>query len=315
MYVGIDIGGTNIKIATISARGRVLARGIVATSPRLGPEAAFERIGSALETLTRGREVTAVGVGCAGLIDPVRGVVRSSPNLPGWENAPLGRIAKRILGVYTVVDNDATTAAWGEYRCGTHRGCRSLVFITLGTGVGGGIILDGRIVRGAGNFGGEVGHMTVDPNGPRCRCGNRGCLEAFAGSYGLQRATKALLSEKRSRYLGPWLAAGRRFTPLLLAEAAGRGDSVAKAVFRIAGEALGTAIASLVNVFNPDAVVIGGGVSASFDLFSPHVLRTVRRRAFAEPAAMVRIERSSLGNDATVVGAAMFARDRERGHP
>lgn len=315
MYVGIDIGGTNIKIATISARGRVLARGIVATSPRLGPETAFERIGSALETLTRGREVTAVGVGCAGLIDSVRGVVRSSPNLPGWENAPLGRIAKRILGVYTVVDNDATTAAWGEYRCGANRGCRSLIFITLGTGVGGGIILDGRIVRGAGNFGGEVGHMTVDPNGPRCRCGNRGCLEAFAGSYGLRRATKALLAGKRSRYLGPWLAAGRRFTPLLLAEAAGRGDSVARAVFRIAGEALGTAIASLVNVFNPNAVVIGGGVSASFDLFSPHVLRTVRRRAFAEPAAMVRIERSSLGNDATVVGAAMFARDRERGHP
>ena len=315
LYLGIDIGGTNIKIATVGAFGRVLARGIIDTSPRLGPEDAFRRISAALGTVARGRRVSAAGIGCAGLIDPVRGIIRSSPNLRGWENRPLARIARRALGVHTLIDNDATTAAWGEYRCGAHRGCRNLIFITLGTGVGGGIIVDGRVVRGAGNYGGEVGHITVDPNGPRCRCGNRGCLEAFVGAYGLARRAREQLRERRSRYLTRWLSERRPLTPLLLAEAAVRGDTVAKLVFREAGEALGTAVASLINVFNPDAIVIGGGVSASFDLLSPHVLRTVRRRAFAEPAAMVRIERSCLGNDATVVGAAMFARDHERGRP
>ena len=157
--------------------------------------------------------------------------------------------------------------------------------------------------------------MTVDPNGPRCRCGNRGCLEAYAGSYALARSARSRLRERRSRYLSRWVDQGRRLSPLVLAEAARKGDTVARAVFRDAGEALGTAVASLINVFNPDAVVIGGGVSASFDLFSPHVHRIVKRRAFAVPAAMVRIERSCLGNDATAVGAAMFARDYERGRP
>jgi len=315
VYAGIDIGGTNIKVATVSARGRVLSRGVIDTLPGLGPRDAFKRIAVALDTLTRGQSVRAAGVGCAGLVDPRTGVLLASPNLQAWEKQPLTRIARRSLGVYTIVDNDATSAAWGEYRCGANRGRDHLIFITLGTGVGGGIITDGRILRGAGNYAGEIGHMTVDPGGPRCRCGNRGCLEAYAGSYALERSARSRLREKRSRYLSRWLDEGRRLTPRTLSEAARKGDSVARAVFREAGEALGTSIASLINVFNPNAIVIGGGVSASFDLFSPHVDRMVKRRAFAGPAAMVQIERSCLGNDATAVGAAMFARDNERGRP
>jgi len=315
VYLGIDIGGTNIKIATVSARGKVLERGIVETLPRRGPAEALRRVAGAVATLTRGRALRGAGVGCAGLIDSKRGVVLSSPNLREWENEPLGRIARRALGVYTVIDNDATTAAWGEYCCGANRGSSSLVFITLGTGVGGGIVIDGEIVRGAGNFGGEVGHITVNPAGPRCHCGNHGCLEAYAGAWALRRTVRDLLKKRRGRYLTKWMDERRALTPELIAQAARQGDGVARAVFRVAGEALGTAVASLVNVLNPDAVVIGGGVSASFDLLSPHVMRTVERRAFEEPASMVRIERSRLGNDATVIGAAMFARDRERGNP
>jgi glucokinase len=314
VYVGIDIGGTNIKIATVSARGRVLARGIIDTLASRGPADAFDRIATAVASLSRGGDVRGVGVGCAGLID-TRGVVVSSPNLPAWENEPLARIARRALGVQVSVDNDATCAAWGEYISGGNRGRRHLVFITLGTGVGGGVISDGRVIRGAHNFGGELGHTTVDLDGPRCHCGNRGCLEAYVGSYGLLRLARAAMAERRSRYLTRWHEQGRKLTPALLAEAATRGDASARAVFRTAGEALGTGIASLVNVLNPEAVVIGGGVSASFDLFLPHVTRMVARRAFDAPAAGVRIERSSLGNDATAVGAAMFARDRERGRP
>lgn len=310
VFAGIDVGGTNVKIAVTTRTGRVLDRGLIDTQPSDGPAATFRRAATALASLLRGRELEAAGVGCAGLIDPRKGTLLSSPNLKEWENTPVLRIARRALGVYTTVDNDATSAAYGEFRCGSHRGCKHLVFLTLGTGIGGGIVSDGRIIRGAAGYGGEVGHITVDRDGPRCRCGNRGCLEAFAGTYGLQRRASALLRERRSRYLTRWVhEEGRKLTPKLIMDAARRGDSVGKRVAREMGEALGVAIASLVNVFNPEAVVIGGGVSGSFDLISPHIEREIARRAFEAPAAMARIEPSSLGNDATAIGAAMFARD------
>ena len=151
--------------------------------------------------------------------------------------------------------------------------------------------------------------MAVTEDGPRCRCGTRGCLEAYVGSYALVRDARALLRGKRGRYLSRWLDSGRRLTPALIMEAARRGDSVGKAVVGRAGEHLGTAIASLINVLNPEAVVIGGGVAAAFDLLLPPIEQTVARRAFPEAAARARIVASRLGNDATAVGAALFARD------
>jgi glucokinase len=309
-WIGIDIGGTNIKLALVSERGQVLDRGIIETLVPEGPAAAFTRIHSAAAALARGREVAGVGVGCAGLIDVGKGVLRSSPNLSSWEGAPLGRLAKKHFDLPVTVDNDANSAAWGEVCAGGCKGANNLVFITLGTGVGGGIVSDGSIVRGASNCAGEVGHTTVDPAGPRCRCGNRGCLEAIAGSYGMIRRTRALARERRGRYLSKWIERERRpLTPALIAEAARKGDGVAKKVLREVGEALGTAVASLVNLLNPEAVIIGGGVAKSFDLLTSHVHRVVERRAFPEPASQVRIEASLLGNDASVIGAAMFARD------
>jgi glucokinase len=311
--VGVDVGGTNIKIASVGRAGRVLARGIIDTAPADGPEAAMARVAAALPTVVGARAVDAVGLGCAGLVDSRRGRLLASPNLKRWEGSPIGRIARRAFGVYTIVENDATAAAYGEYRAGANRGCRHLVFITLGTGVGGGVISDGRVIRGAGGYGGEVGHVAVDPDGPRCRCGSRGCLEAYAGSYALARRVRELLGERRSRYLTRWVQDERRQpTPRLVMEAARRGDSVASRAIREMGERLGVAVATLVNLFNPEVVVIGGGVSASFDLISPHVERVVAARAFSESAAMARIERSALGNDATAVGAAMIARDAVR---
>lgn len=312
-WIGIDIGGTNIKLAVVSDRGRVLDRGIIETVVSEGPQAAFAKVHTAAAALVRDRSVAGVGVGCAGLIDVDRGVLRSSPNLKSWEGAPLRRIARKYFDLPVTVDNDANSAAWGEVCAGGLRGASDLVFITLGTGVGGGIVTGGRLVRGVSNCGGELGHMTVDPAGPRCHCGNRGCLEAIVGSYGLVRRARALARERRGRYLSKWIERERRpLTPALIAEAARKGDGVARQVLREAAEALGTAIASLVNLFNPGAVVVGGGVARSFDLLASHVRRVVDRRAFPEPAAQVRIEASRLGNDASVIGAAMFARDHAR---
>jgi len=312
-WIGIDIGGTNIKLAVVGESGRVLDRGVIETVAPEGPAAAFTRIHAAAAALSRGREISGVGVACAGLIDVEKGLLRSSPNLASWEGAPLRRIAKRHFSLPISVDNDANSAAWGEVCAGGRKGASDLVFITLGTGVGGGIVAGGRLVRGVSNYAGEVGHTTVDPAGPRCRCGNRGCLEAIAGSYGMIRRARALARERPGRYLSKWIERDRRkLTPALIAEAARKGDGAARRVLRETGEALGTAIASLVNLLNPEAVIIGGGVSEAFDLLSPHVHRVVERRAFPEPAAQVRIERSQLGNDASVIGAAMFARDYAR---
>jgi glucokinase len=316
VFAGIDVGGTNIKVLIVSATGRVLARDSIVTRPAQGPDRAFGRVADCVEGLAGGRDIAAAGVGCAGLVDMRRGRLLAAPNLKRWENTPLRRIARRHLGVYTTVDNDATSAAWGEYRRGANRGRRHLVFLTLGTGVGGGVICDGSVVRGAGNFGGEVGHIAVTTDGPRCHCGSRGCLEAYVGTYGLLRRARELTAGRRSRYLSRWVDEGQRLTPRLIMDAARRGDGAGRRVAREMGEHLGVAIASLINIFNPEAVVIGGGVSGSFDLISPHIERVVARRAFTEAARMASIESSTLGNDATAIGAAMYARDSwKNAHP
>ncbi len=316
MYVGIDIGGTNIKIATLSATGQVLKRGLIATMPARGPKDALARIHVAASSLVGARKVRGVGIGCAGLIDVERGRLRSSPNLKEWDDTPLRHMAEREFGLFTWVDNDATCAAFGEYQCGRNQGARDLIFITLGTGVGGGVISDGSIVRGVGNYGGEVGHVCIVAGGRRCRCGARGCLEAYAGGYGMVRTARELLKQQRSRYLSRWVEArSGRLSPRLIAEAAARGDRIGRAVMKVAGEALGTAIGSFLNVFNPSVVVIGGGVGGAFDLLQPHITTVVSRQAFAEVATQARIVPSSLGNDACVIGAAMFARQQVKKSP
>jgi glucokinase len=299
-FLGVDIGGTNIKIAAVAPGGRVLARGLLETRAGEGPTQAFRASHAAARTLAGATGVGAVGIGCAGLVDARRGVLRGSPNLPGWAGTPLASLARRYFSVPVIVENDATCAAYGESFVRGARG-RNLVAITLGTGVGGGIVVDGNIVRGASGFGGEIGHMTVDPNGPRCRCGSRGCLESYAGSYGIVAAARRA---GRAR-------AGTRRTPRTaraVLDAARAGDAVCRRAVREAGEHLGIAIASILDMLNPSVVVVAGGIAGSFDLLEPHVRRAVLAHAFAQTAADASIERSRLGNDAAVVGAAMLAR-------
>jgi glucokinase len=302
-YLGVDIGGTNIKVATVSDRGRVRVRGLIETAPAEGPTRAFARIHQAARSLAARTGIHGVGVGCAGLIDARRGILRASPNLKAWEGAALGRLARAHFSVPVVIENDATSAAYGESFVRGARG-RNLVALTLGTGVGGGIVVDGRVVRGAHGYGGEIGHMTVDPDGPRCRCGARGCLEAYAGSYGVVRLARAALRRRGRRPTG-------RLTPRAVMEAARSGDAAARDAVRAVGEALGIAIASMIDVVNPSIVTVGGGIAGAFDLLEPHVRRMVRRHAFRESAYGVTIERFRLGNDAALVGAAMLSRRRD----
>jgi glucokinase len=317
VYLGIDIGGTNVKIAVVGGTGRIHARGLVETLPDEKPQKTFRQIRLACDSLVKqGKtvQVAGAGVGCAGLVDPARGRLLRSPNLPAWKNAALGRIARRALGVYTYVDNDANIAAYGEYRLGGNRRVRDLVFVTLGTGVGGGVVTGGRLLRGAANYAAELGHTTINFDGPRCRCGNRGCLEAYVGSYGLVRSARSRLETGRSRWLRRWVTEdNKRLSPQLLFEAARRRDGVATAVVREAGDRLGVGLAAMINVFNPERVVVGGGISGSFDLLRPHVEKAVRRCAFPESERLAEIAVSDLGNDASVTGAALLAKETLEG--
>ena len=299
-YLGIDIGGTNIKLAAVSATAGVVERGLIETHASEGAARAFARIHAAARLLGRDG-IEAVGIGCAGLFDERRGVLTASPNLKAWEGTKLARIASKHFSVPILIQNDATCAAYGESVVRGPRG-RNLVLITLGTGVGGGIVMDGHIVRGVSGFGGEIGHMVLDPKGPRCRCGRHGCLEAYVGSYGIVRtATELRRGRKRPR--------AAKLSAFSVFEAARAGEPWARETIRITGEHLGIAIAILLNTLNPSVVVIGGGVSASFDVLAPHMRRSVARHAFRETIRAARIERARLGNDAGVVGSAMLVRD------
>ncbi|UCG52493.1 MAG: ROK family protein [Candidatus Latescibacterota bacterium] len=314
VFLGIDIGGTNIELAVVGIRGRLLAQDTVETRPNDGPVNAFARIGERVSSLVGGsRDVEAAGVGCAGLVDFGRGKLLSSPNLPTWRNTALSRIARRHLGVYTVVDNDANAAAFGEYKRGVGRGARSFVCITLGTGVGGSIILDGRVLRGRKNYAGEIGHMTISERGPLCKCGNRGCLEAYVGADALVRSAMKKLRRGSGSLLWRWIRDQKRAaSPRLIAEAAKKRDAAARAVFDEAGAHLGTAMASLINVFNPDVIAVAGRVAAAFSLMERSMWDTIHERAFAEAVGVVAIQRGGLGKSAAAIGAALLARQAVR---
>jgi glucokinase len=312
-YLGIDIGGTNIKLALVRSSGAIVKRGLIETEADKGPRSALRRIHMALASLAGGKpHVTAAGIGCAGLVDADRGLLHSSPNLAAWENTPLARIAAKELGVQTYVDNDVNTAAYGEFMCGSGRGCRNLICITLGTGVGGCIISDGKLLRGTANFAGEVGHMSVNLEGPRCKCGNRGCLEAYIGKNALVRSARTKLKTKRGSVLGKLSDREKRvLTPKMIFHAAQRGDRVAKEVLSDAANHLGSAVASLINIFNPQVITFGGGISGAFELMKPRLEKVVQSRAFKESASMVKLCRTELGNDSSTVGAALLAKKKQ----
>lgn len=324
MFLGIDIGGTNIKMVVLRKDGTVIEDGSIPSRVERGPEDAFARMAAVFPDRTgkgprgsgsrpggkrRSSRLSGVGVACAGLVNPALGKLYSSPNLPEWTNAPLSRIARKHFGVHTVVENDANAAAYGEYHMGAGRGRGTMICLTLGTGVGGGIVTEGRLLRGSKNYAGEIGHMTICETGPRCNCGNRGCLEAYVGSYGLLREARRLIARRGGRYLARWVEEGRELTPQLISEAAERGDRAARDVLEEAGAHLGTGIANLINIFNPDLVVIGGGVAKGFPLMKARVVEEVRKRAFPESRRAARIVRARLGTRAAAIGAALLARD------
>jgi glucokinase len=306
--VGIDIGGTKIAALRVSAEGEIRASTVIPT-PADDQAAALPAIEGAADAVLDD-SVEAIGVGMAGLVDVRSGVLLSTPNLI-WRNVPLrDRLAERF-GLPVLVDNDATAAAWAERRLGASRGRDDSLFVGVGTGIGGGIVAGGRLIRGAHGLVGEIGHIIVEPGGPLCGCGNRGCWEQVASGLAIARAGGRAVTDDPGSAIAR-LAAGdpRRATGSLVTAAAREGDEVAVAILARVGRRLGEGVAGLVNVLDPEIVVIGGGVGETGDLlFRPlreSFLATVEG---ADVRPEVPIVPAHLGNDAGAIGAALLALD------
>jgi glucokinase len=304
--VGIDIGGTKIAALRISSEGEVRARTVIPT-PATDQAAALPAIETAAVAVLDD-EVVAIGVGMAGLVDVRTGVLLSTPNLV-WRNVPLADGLGERFGLPVTVDNDATAAAWAESRIGASRGRADSLFVGVGTGIGGGIVAGGCLVRGAHGLAGEIGHIIVEPGGPLCGCGNRGCWEQVASGLAITRAGGRAVTDEPGSAIAR-LAGGdpRRATGELVTEAAQAGDEVAVAILAEVARRLGEGVAGLVNVFDPDVVVIGGGVGEAGDLlFGPLRDAYVAAVEGADVRPEVPIVPAQLENDAGAIGAALLA--------
>lgn len=315
LYLGIDTGGTAVKYEVVASDGAAVGGGEVPTDPH-DAAATLRRLAVGAAPLLGGAtlpRLAAVGMACAGIVNPVTGHLGRSPNLPGWENSDLGgAVSAAFAGVPAALANDVNGALYGEFRHGAGRGCRDVVMIALGTGVGGGVIVDGRLLVGSHFGAGEIGHMVLDADGPPCTCGSLGCLEAWAGSTGLLRAARERIASGGATPALAALAAerGADLTTRDLAELAGSGDAAATAIFAAAGGKLGQAVGNLVNVLDPDRVIIGGGVARAGDLILGPCREAAGRLILATEARTLPIVPAELGPRAAAVGAASLARDK-----
>jgi glucokinase len=292
--IGVDLGGTNLRAAAISRSGEILDKINGTTHLSAGRDAVVGDIVSSIRAM-RGRAhnsvLAGVGIGVPGFIDIEKGFVVGSNNLPGFDDFPVRDEIERLLGTCVILENDANAAAMGEKWIGAGKDVNDLVLLTLGTGIGGGIIARGRIVHGFVGMAGEFGHMTVVPNGNPCGCGNYGCLEKHASAT-------AIVAMARMLSLGSDLTSEEVYR---LAEA---GNERAKMCFRAMGEALGIALASLINAFNFPLYLLSGGVLAAWDLFAPPMMEQIRLRSFTFRNTQTHVEKAILGSEAGLFGAA-----------
>ena len=302
-----DFGGTNLRAALVDDAGEVLVRHEVASTPDASPADVLERIGELLGAVREGAatQPDAASLAVAGLIDAEGGRVMVSPNIPAFRNLALTEPLSERLGIPVSIENDASAAALGEHRFGAGRGTRHLLHATLGTGIGGGLVVDGRLYRGAQGLAGEIGHIVLDPAGPPCGCGARGCLEAIAGGVAFGRRAQRLVESGSAPILAE-VAAGRPATAGHLAEAARRGEAAAIAEIRNGGHTIGIGLGSIVNVLNPDAVTLSGGLLGMGDLLLDPLRAAMASLAYG-PASSTPVHTSTLGEDAGLLGAAAVA--------
>lgn len=299
--LAVDIGGTDIKLGIVTTEGEILSHGAIETRAGDDPRVTAGRVGEWFDA-RKGDDpdICAAGIDCAGLVDGEKGVLYTSPNLPGWENVAMKEIYEERLGVPVTFENDANCAAWGEYVMGAGRGTSHFVCLTLGTGVGGGIVAAGALYRGWQGLAAEIGHHVVLAEGPECACGNRGCLEALIGA---SRIVRRMKDEKA----GNGKTVPEDISVKDISTAAGKGDREALKVLAETGFFLGIGLANIVHVLNPEVIAIGGGVGGAGELILEPARKTMKDHLMGDILSPVRVVPAELGNRASFLGAALLA--------
>src|SRR5438309_8883791 len=273
--IGVDLGGTNLRIAAVEEQGSLLEKISLGTRVTLGRDNVIKGMGDAVQHLTAKYKDLAtlegIGIGVPGIIDMRTGMIRESPNLPGWADSPVRSEIEKRLGTRVILDNDANVAAFGEKWLGAARKFDDVAMLTLGTGVGGGIVLDGRIWHGMVGMAGEFGHITVEPEGQLCGCGNRGCAEQYASATAVVRMAREAIANGEAPGLARAANSDAEFSAKAVYNLAIQGDEEARRIFRRVGRALGIVLATLVNTLNLPMYVVGGGVSSAWEAFSPTI--------------------------------------------
>ena len=312
--LGVDFGGTRIKIGVVDPRGRILYR----TGLDVQRTWSWEKLlGVLVETVEKflvqyripKRSLSGLGMGLPGLIDFKRGFVHHLVNVRGWKNLPFAFILKRKLKLPVFIDNDVNVMALGEATYGAAKGFSQVVCMTLGTGVGGALILNGELYRGATFSAGEIGHIPVSREGPLCACGSRGCFETYVGNRAISKyAKERIKAGERSTALDGVGGRLNRLTPEVLSRAARKGDRLSLSIWREVGEWVGIALAGVVNMYNPDRIVIGGGVAGAGELLFRPIRHALKKRALAFPMKKLQVVKAKLGNDAGIIGASVLVR-------
>lgn len=311
--LGIDLGGTKILTVVTTPQGKILSTIHSTTPAKEGRDAVIKSI---LESATRvieqanmvTNDISVIGVAAPGLSNPETGILFTSPNLPGWKDVPLSDIVEDKFGRKAFLINDANAAALGELYFGAGRGALNLIYVTVSTGIGGGIIINGKIYTGSIGTAGEIGHMVIDVEGPSCRCGNRGCWEALASGTALAReATERINAGESTSILKRVDGEIERINAEVIHEAARDGDRLANELVARIAYYLGVGLSNLINIFNPEIIIVGGGLSNMGNMLLKPAIKEAGRRAFRRAYREVRFAVAELGRNSGVMGAAAYA--------
>jgi glucokinase len=316
-YIGCDLGGTNLRAAIVDVdTGTVLHQATIPTLAREGHAAVMERMAELFSHVIQAAElqkaaIGGIGIGVPGVLDLEKGETIFLPNLPGtWPHVPLQETIARLVGLPTAILNDVRSITLGEWRFGAGQGVDTVAVFAIGTGVGGGLVLNGQLYLGIDGTGGELGHMVIDFNGPRCGCGNYGCLEAFASGPAIAMMGVRAVAQGLTTKIGELCEYDlNRITPELIARAAEAGDEIAIDIYNKAGFYLGVAASSICAAFTPERIIVTGGVSRAGKLLLEPMDRTMRARVHVMPVERVELVQGQLGNNAGVIGASVWAAD------
>lgn len=304
--VGVDLGGTNIKIGIVSSDGKILKKTSVKTEAYKGYELVIENIKTGIKDILKNNKhkIKGIGIGCPGVINVKKGTVENPPNIPGWKKVKLGSIIQKEFGIPTTIENDANAAAIGELIFGAGKKYSSFIMVTLGTGVGGGIVFNKKIFRGEFGAAGEIGHVSIDGNGPQCNCGSFGCIEAYIGNKYLKDRVRQELANRTDSKI--WELINNdlaNVSPKIIQDAAEQGDEYAKSIIQKMGVQLGTAFASLSNVLDISTFIIGGGVAGFGEPLFNSICKTTTTRVLTPLRSRVKVIPAKLKNDAGIKGA------------